>query len=165
MCKVLLISDANILIDVLDGGVIEQFFQLDFDYAVPDVLYHDEIKRQHPELIDYGLIIKELSEKAVDDALSLNTEHHKTGVSVIDCMALALARQEKCPLLTGDNALRQVSLGEGADVRGTIWIIGEMLEAELLTGNEAECAYRLMKENGSRLPWDETKAQVKKYIK
>lgn len=163
MCKVLLISDANILIDVLDGGISEQFFQLDYEYAVPDVLYEEELKVSHPELIQNGLTIKALTDVTVVDAFNLNVKHHQTGVSVIDCMALALARQEKCLLLTGDNALRKVSLGEGTEVRGTIWLVGEMLMEELLTANEAECAYRLMREAGSRLPWKDADTQINKY--
>jgi len=50
----LLISDANILIDVMAGGILEKIFSLDYEFAVPDVLFHEELREQHPDLPDMG---------------------------------------------------------------------------------------------------------------
>jgi|GEM_PF-3477377 hypothetical protein len=36
----LLISDANILIDMADGGLLEKMSRLPEKFAVPDVLFH-----------------------------------------------------------------------------------------------------------------------------
>jgi len=78
-------------------------------------------------------------------------------------MALALAKQEDCPLLTGDSALRQVSILEGVDVRGTLWLVGELMAANVITIDQAARAYDAMREDGSRLPWKEVDAQIKKF--
>jgi len=116
----LLISDANILIDISVGGLLDQLFQLNFEFGLPDVLFEYELQAQHPDLPASGLQIMTLAAEAVNDMTDLQAKHRKTGVSIYDCMALALARQEQCPLLTGDGALRQVSLAEGLDVKGTV---------------------------------------------
>lgn len=99
----------------------------------------------------------------MSDVQVLLARHRTAGVSVNDCMALALARQEQCTLLTGDGALRQVALAEGADVKGTVWLVGRMLEAGLIDAERARQAYQAMKEDGSRLPWDTIKQQLKSY--
>ena len=159
----LLISDANILIDISAGNLLNVMFRLDHDFGLPDVLFVEELQAQHPELPGMGLKILTLESEAVADMVALQAKHHKTGVSVNDCMALALARQEQSTLLTGDGALRQVALAEGADVKGTVWLVGQMLEAGLVDGERARRAYQAMKEDGSRLPWDTIRQQLKRY--
>ena len=161
----LLISDANILIDITVGGLLEAMFKLSYAFAVPDVLFHDELRDQNPKLPGKGLRILELKEQAIVDTAQLNVKHAKTGVSSNDCMALALAKQEGCPLLTGDRALRQVCLAEDVEVRGTIWLVGEMFEAGLVTLQQVEQAYAAMRADGSRLPWDEIDRQIKEFEK
>lgn len=42
------IRDANILIDMAEGSVLEKIFVLDRKFAVPDVLFHEELRGQHP---------------------------------------------------------------------------------------------------------------------
>ena len=159
----LLISDANILIDIIAGKLLNVMFRLDYDFGLPDVLFVEELQAQHPELPGMGLKILTLESEAVAETVTLQAKHHKTGVSVNDCMALALARQEQSTLLTGDGALRQVALAEGTDVKGTVWLVGQMLEAGLLDGERAGQAYEAMKEDGSRLPWGKIGQQLKRY--
>lgn len=163
MSHKLLISDANILIDVMAGGILEEIFSLDYKFAVPDVLFHEELREQHPDLPDMGLTILALGEAAIIDTAQLGVRHARSGVSNNDCLAMALARQESCPLLTGDNALRQVSILEEVEVRGTVWLMGELLESGVVDVGRAESAYDAMRTDGSRLPWKEVDAQIKKF--
>lgn len=51
----LLISDANILMDVEVGDLVAPMFSLGYQFAVPDVLYFDELEEQHAHLLDMGL--------------------------------------------------------------------------------------------------------------
>lgn len=165
MSQKLLISDANILIDVIAGGIMDEMFALDYEFGVPDVLFHYELKDQHPELPGKGLKVLELAAAAIADTFQLNAKHVKSGVSNIDCMALALARQEDCTLLTGDGALRQVALDEGSIVRGTLWLVEEMFNAGLVDLTKVRAVYTAMKADGSRLPWDEVEKQIKRLSK
>ncbi len=64
----LLISDANILIDLEEGALIEQMFQLPFQFLIPDILFEEELDEQHAYLIDYGLVLQELSGNPCDTA-------------------------------------------------------------------------------------------------
>ncbi len=51
----LLISDANILIDVEAGGLIETLFKLPMQFGIPDLLYYEEIEPGSPNLEKLGL--------------------------------------------------------------------------------------------------------------
>lgn len=146
----LLISDANILIDVIAGGIVDEMFALNYEFGVPDVLFHYELKGNHPELPGKGLKVMGLAAATIVDIVQLNAKHAKAGVSNNDCMALALARQEDCPLLTGDGALRQVALDEGAIVRGTLWLVEEMFNAGLVDLDGVTVSPGMKSKNRSR---------------
>lgn len=155
----LLISDANVIIDMEVGGLIKQMFRLDYEFAVPDVLYETELKENHANLPKLGLKRLELQPEAVAYTVELAARYRKPGR--IDLMALALAKQEQCRLLTGDQALREASKAEGMDVVGTIWLVGELLCVKIIAKKDARAAYNKMRESDRRLPWDEVDKQLK----
>lgn len=159
MPEKLLISDANVIIDMEVGGLIKQMFRLDYEFAVPDVLYEEELKENHSNLTKLGLKRRELQAAAVEYTVALGAKYPKPGR--IDLMALALAKQEQCRLLTGDQALREAGRAEGLEVVGTIWLVGEMLRVKIVAKKDARAAYNKMKETDRRLPWAEVERQLK----
>ena len=148
----LLISDANILMDVEVGDLVAPMFSLGYQFAVPDVLYYEELEDQHAHLLDMGLHIRTLSAKSVERVQSLAQTYVKPGRN--DLFALALAEAEKCTLLTGDAALRQAAQAEQIEVKGTVWLIGEMVREQRITVAVARAALNKMRVTGRRLPWD-----------
>lgn len=147
----LLISDANILIDMEEGQLIEQMFRLPWTFSVPDILFVEELQAQHAYLMEKGLQVGELTPDSMLYAFQLSQRSH--GPSRNDCFALALARQELCPLLTGDKALRVLADGEQVEVKGTIWLVEQLMTEKIITRQEAREAYARMRENARRLPW------------
>lgn len=157
----LLISDANIIIDMSMGGLLRLMFRFDVTFAVPDILFEEELRTDHPELLRLGLELLELREDTVVYAGELVERYRSLGASINDLLALALARQEKCPLLTGDGRLRTAGQREGIDVHGTLWLIEQMVKARTITVRQAEAGYSKMREAGRRLPWDDVDQQLR----
>jgi hypothetical protein len=163
----LLISDANILIDMEAGALMATLFQLPMQFGIPDLLYHEEIEQGSPGLADLGLQIMEVSGEFVAYAAQLPAQHNhllpaKSGPkpSHNDYLALALAKQEACTLLTGDANLRLVASKEQVDVMGTIGLLCAMIEHQLLTVDGALKALDHMKSSKRRLPWPEAEKAV-----
>jgi len=155
----LLVSDANVLIDLEVGGVIEHVFRLGDTLAVPDVLFAEELEAQHARLITLGLKTMVLEGEALQRVTGWAQRHPKP--SLYDWLAYALARQETAVLLTGDRDLRDaiklLEVAPGAKavaVHGTVWLLERMLGAEVLTPTEVRAAADLMRHGGRRLPWD-----------
>lgn len=148
----ILISDANILIDMEEGGILADMFRLPYEFATPDILYEEELSEEHAHLIDLGLVLKEVNSNSMAYVIQLTETYTRT--SRYDCFALALAKQENCPLLTGDMALRQAAEQEQAQVYGTIWVIEQLITENVISVERATSAYALMKSSGRRLPWD-----------
>ncbi|WP_163575263.1 PIN domain-containing protein [Halomonas faecis] len=155
----LLISDANVIIDLEAGELIEKLFELPYRFATPDVLYEEEIEPDSPHLAGWGLEVLVIGGDYIDYAVELG---HRYGdePSFNDRLALALAKQESCPLLTGDQNLRVLAVREQAEVRGTIWIFTELIEFGKVSKETAHAALAMMKQRDRRLPWD----KARKYI-
>ncbi len=159
----LLVSDANILIDIEVAGLTDAMFSLPYEYITPDSLFEQELRECHGELLDKGLQLAELEPDKVERVQQLAQQFK--GASNHDLEALVLAELKAIPLLTGDKKLRQVCLEINIDVRGTLWLVEQMLLGQIITVTEAEKAYDFMEEDGSRLPWDEIKKQITKWKK
>ena len=147
----LLISDANILIDLEEGDLLEQLFQLPYQFKVPDILFEEELRADHAHLETLGLQTGSLTAETMLDALELAQRY--SDPSRNDCFAFALARQEQCPLLTGDKALRKAAELESVMVKGTLWIVEQMVRQNLIDKLTALQAYDSMEQAGRRLPW------------
>lgn len=165
MGKKLLISDANIIIDIVAGELVEAMFSLEYEFATPDILYAEELEEQHPEIVKAGLQVHELAAESVIRADTYFHENSASRVSVNDCLALSLAKQEQCTLLTGDSKLKQLAIVEGVTVRGTLWLVEAMFNDGIVTVREVEVSYQKMLDDGSRLPIKKIQKQLKSFNK
>jgi len=148
----ILISDSNIFIDMEVAHLTSQMFALPYNFAIPDILYYEELEEEHPKLLDAGLKVLRLSSETIQYTESIIPKYPKAGKN--DLFALALAKQESCPLLTGDGALRKAGKKEEIQIFGTIWIMDELIKHNIITKDEAMEAYDRMKSNKRRLPWE-----------
>lgn len=160
MPRTLVISDANVLIDMESGGLLEPMFRLDYRFAVPDVLYEEELRDHHPGLVALGLHRIELSSASVRYVEVLAADRRSRGVGRYDLFALALARQEECLLLTGDALMRALAEAEQCRVHGTLWLVAELLGDGRIRAARARRAYEAMRDAGRRLPWAEIERQL-----
>ncbi|MDD3675208.1 PIN domain-containing protein [Thauera propionica] len=163
----LLISDANVLIDMEAGGLLEILFRLPMQIGIPDLLYYEEIEEGRPGLEQLGLQIMEVRGDFVKYAASLPGRYNSAlpanngaKPSHNDYLALALAKQESCTLLTGDANLRIVAEKEQVVVMGTIGLLRTMVENQLLTVDDALKALHKMKEGKRRLPWAKAESSL-----
>lgn len=148
----LLISDSNILIDMISGELLHLMFDLPEIFAVPDILYMEELHEQHSDLPGYGLQVLGIESKYMSEAYRLKPFYRNVGGN--DLFALVLAKQEKCPILTGDAKLREIAKSEKVDVYGSIWLIERMIQEKLISVEKANRAFDKMQNDNRRLPWN-----------
>jgi predicted nucleic acid-binding protein len=156
----LLVSDTNILLDWEDGGRLDVLFALGATLVIPDVLLAEELADRAARLKEFGLQAQPLGPEGIVRAATLARTHRKPGR--IDLLALALAEQEGCPLLTGDRDLRAAAEAEGVVVHGSLWLAEEAVAVGALAASELRSVYRRMREAGRRLPWKEVEAQLRR---
>ena len=154
----MLISDANILIDLECCQLIESMFELPYRFCTPDILFDRELKNQHSHLLIMGLQVLSLNSDSMTYVFGLQATYQKT--SLHDLMALSLAKQESCPLLTGDKALREASQKEAIVIHGTIWVLEQLVIHQKATLQSALNALTIMQTHGRRLPFDMAKERL-----
>jgi predicted nucleic acid-binding protein len=112
----LLVTDANILIDFETAGLAAELFRLPHEIVVPDVLYEQELASRHRHLPTLGLQVRRLTGEQVAEAYRFGLKYRASSVN--DVFALTLARNLGCPLVTGDRRLRSAAATEGLQVLG-----------------------------------------------
>ena len=154
----LLISDANILIDMEEGQLLQAMFRLPFQFQTPNLLFADELAEQHPYLPTYGLQLGILNGESMNRVSQLTLKYKNTGR--YDCMALALAQQEQCTLLTGDQNLTKAAKAEKVETRGSIWLVEQLVSHRMISIASARHSYAQMEANGRRLPWKQARQRL-----
>lgn len=90
----LLISDANIIIDLEAGEIVEVLFKLPSRFAMPDLLYEEEIEAASPYLVEMGLQTLVVSGEYIEYAIRLGEQYgEEPGFN--DRLALALAGKSR----------------------------------------------------------------------
>ena len=149
----ILVSDANIFVDMDVAGWTRHMFRLDDTFATPDVLYHDELAEHHAELPGLGLQVETLSSAGVAEVARLATIYREPSTN--DLFALALAKERSWPLLSGDRRLREAAQAEDMEIHGTLWLVERMIYGEIITVSQAEYGFDAMRNGNRRLPWAE----------
>ncbi len=159
----ILVSDANIFIDVTVSNLSRAMFRLEDTIATPDVLYQEELKEHHPELPGLGLQVEQLSIEGVTEVERLRTVY--TGPSSNDLFALALAKTNEWTLLSGDRSLRKAAAAEAVEVHGTLWLVERMVTSRVIDSAQAATAFELMRGSQRRLPWNAVNALMSRLSK
>ena len=156
----IIVSDANIFIDMDVAGLTRSMFQLEDTFATPDILYQEELSEHHSELPGLGLLVERLSSSAIADVERMVILY--TQPSINDLFALALGKERQWPLLSGDRRLREAARSEQVEIYGTLWLVERMVAAKIISVDQAGKRFELMRNGGRRLPWKQVKLLLRR---
>ena len=126
-----LVSDASVLIELSKWSLLEAIFALPCEFAVPDILYENELldlRGLTPEdLVRLGLRVEHLDSDGVSQAMGYQLRRPQ--LTLHDCFAIALSAINDWALLSSDKRMRQIADEESIEVLGVFRII-DQLEAE-----------------------------------
>ena len=156
------IIDASILLDFIEGGIFDTLFSLPFDFSTSDIVA-DEISRSYSpsELHALGLKILRLEAEQILMIETLQIEHIE--LSPNDLSVYILARQYRSLLISGDGPLRELADSHKVEYHGTLWLLGELIEKDLLSQKDAARALRTMLDNKRWLPRADSERLIKKW--
>lgn len=128
---IVVVNDANILIDLIKLQLVEPFFNINWEFHSTDLIIenelYDEQKLQLQPYIESGkLNIQELD--AEDMIAILDIQYKKPQLSDKDCSALYYAKKLNASLVTSDNTLRKYAESIQVDVHGHLWVMDAMVE-------------------------------------
>lgn len=149
--KKIIITDTNIITDLNNAKVLEQFVKLDNVY-ISDLIKYDEINSNTGDtnIINNFKVIN----ATANQLLEINSiRSKKPKLSSYDVLNYIIARDNDGILATGDNELRAFSIKNGIKVIRTLKIIELMLENRIISYKEAIKACKLLNANPTtRIP-------------
>lgn len=160
-------SDTNVWIDFSVIQKIELPFKLPYTYLMDEDAIADELLSPPDlgqELVAYGLKPVEITIEEFELAQLYGERYIK--LSIYDRIALAIAKNRNITLMTGDGPLRKAGKQEAVHVIGTLGIIDQLFEQDLIDVKEyVDCLQRLKKQNGGavRLPKAEIEVRLERY--
>lgn len=127
-------SDTCIWIDFQTINALELPFKLNCKYYISsdaldeELLFPSGIKE---ELLKLGLIAYEIGDEELLLVYDYQDKYPK--LSTNDAFALAIAKRNRYTLLTGDKNLRLAAEYEDVAVKGTLWVLDEILKEALIS--------------------------------
>ncbi len=130
-----LVSDSSVLIEFSKRLVLEEMFALEFQFAVPDLLFHEELldlgQYSRLDLQTFGLMIESLDSEGMRAALAYQSK--RPALSLVDSFSLALASNRGWALLTEDRAMQGVAQSEGVAHKDALWVVDRVYSAGVLS--------------------------------
>lgn len=130
------VKDANVFIDLESMGILDLWFQLDYQTITSSFVVVELEDGGHANAlasIHAGQVIEAvISGEEMEGFEALRVECEPTGLSMADVSVLYLAIREKALLLSGDKPLRNQAKVHLVEIHGTLWIMDQLVESELL---------------------------------
>lgn len=159
-----LVSDTSVLIDLERGDLLEPTFGLDWEFAVPDLLYERELRDFNgPKLQPLGLRVESLDGDGV--MIAVDYRRRVPALSLADSFALALAKINDWTLLAGDGALRNLAANEGVDYHGVLWVMDRLLQSGFAAGTLHRALTAIAAHPRCRLPARDVRERLDLYAR
>lgn len=156
------VEDANVLLDLVNGGVLAHWLGLDFENCTTPLVWRevsDGAQRSIVQpFIEAGLI--RLVDIAPHQWQEIVAFKEQAGVSIADASVWLLAKSEGAVLLSGDSKLRKSARLIGVDVRGIFWVLDVLIERKKIKATAAAKALQRMLNQGAFLPQGECESRI-----
>jgi predicted nucleic acid-binding protein len=154
----IVITDVSVFFDLYHLQVLPEFFALDLEIHTTDFVYNEitnSAQKNDFAIFERSkkLIIIKITPEEEDDIRDMRLA--RSNKSFPDRTILWKARQLNCALLTCDNALRKEAEANGLEVRGSIWVINELISNGIISNAKGIELLKHMKLVNPRLPVDE----------
>lgn len=147
----IIITDTNIITDLNNANILEEFINLDNVY-ISDMVKNDEInsKTGNVNLISKFKVISATPKELIEVS---NLSIIEKKLSTYDLLNYVIARDNNGILATGDNRLKNYSENNGVEVFRTLKIIKLMEEHNIISCRKAIKACNLLKQSSkTRIP-------------
>jgi len=159
----LLVSDANIFIDLERIGLLIEFSKLDIKISTSDFVFNELNEKQQ-------MLVKSLSIEIytlpAEELIKFFIEYQELGqvkISSQDYSIYYFAKKYKAYLLSNDKALRKFSNKKNIEVKGIFYILDLIIEQSELSKNDLHTSISLLL-NNSWLPKNEINIRLERLI-
>lgn len=167
----LIVSDTNIFIDLINGNLLEDFFNLPYEISTNILVLNEitdkkEFETVSPYIKDKKLDVHEIDAAEMSSIFDLkNASTTSSRLSLQDCSVWLYAKNTNARLLTGDSRLRKAAEKDGVKVSGILYVLDSIENHKIATVKKlSKSLKRIMSKNRqSRLPIDECLKRINKW--
>jgi hypothetical protein len=157
------VQDANVLIDLEQAGLYRRWFDLGIETWTTDLILHQiRVERQpdiHRSARERLLGVKETSGALMERMFQMKADV-PAGLELEDVSALFWAVELDAALLTGDRLLAREARTRRIVVRGSLWVMDQLVERKVVHPREAANGLQTLLRQGRRLPLKECRTRI-----
>ena len=165
----IVVNDTNVFIDLIDAGLLAEFFQLPWEVHTTDFVMLELKREGERKAVDSYVDLKKLTVgeltplevKRIMDLLA--SQRGKSNVSFTDCSVWLYAKTHGNALLTGDWKLKRQVTRDGIEVHGIIYVFDCLVEEEIVSPIVAAERLNILKNKNPRLPMDEINRRIEEW--
>lgn len=163
------IKDSSILIDLVNGDIIEEWFQLKIETWITEAVLSEIQCGAQAERIMVFLEAGAIKVEEIPDANALEwlteVSHFSKSnqISFADAASIFCAHKKKAWLFTGDGRMRKVANKTGLEVKGLLWVLDSLVKEGLIDEENACSSLTAIRNAGARLPEDECEERLKRW--
>lgn len=167
----LIVSDTNIFIDLINGNLLEEFFNLPYKISTNILVLNEitdkkEFETLSPYIKENKLDVHEIDAAEMSSIFDLkNASTTSRNLSLQDCSVWLYAKNTNARLLTGDSRLRKAAEKDGVKVSGILYVLDSIEHHNAATAKKLSNALKqiMIKNKQSRLPVDECVKRINKW--
>lgn len=160
----IVITDVSVFFDLYYVQVLPEFFALDIEIQTTNFVYNEIVNQDQIEEFrvferSKKLHVISISPEEEEEVKSMKL--FRLNKSISDKSILWKAKQLNCPLLTCDGKLRKEAESQGIIVYGSIWVIKQLIDNEIINTSQGIVVLETLKIVNTRLPIEEIDRLIK----
>lgn len=166
----IVINDANIFFDLINVGLLDEFFQLPFEFHTLELVVHEIDREEQRKAVQKYIDNGRLKVKTYDGEdflqVALFANSLIGNLSLTDSSVLYYALQMPgCRILTGDRQLRNRATEYHVQVSGVIFVFDKLIEYGVLTKEKGARKIKELLLTNPRLPRTLIEERINKWSK
>lgn len=151
------VIDSSVILDFYEVKELTNLMGFPHRLITLDLMVHDLDTPTPSEIAKSGIVS---IETPVNIMLAMAEMAVKYNISVYDAALMLYAKESGSILLSGDKLLRTASKKEGVTVKGTLWVLEELVAKKNVQANKACFILERMFMLGRRLPSEESSSKI-----
>jgi predicted nucleic acid-binding protein len=161
----LIITDTNVLFDVVKIGALPEFFSLDYEicttiFVIEEIKTSPQRKLLETFIRAKKLTVFEFTGEEIDEIENSSTVTDLKRFT--DKSIIWKSLQFNCTMLTGDKKMRVIAEKMGLEVHGSIWVIDELINKDLISGQRTILLLEKLMVTNRWLPRNEIEKRINK---
>jgi predicted nucleic acid-binding protein len=165
---IMVVCDANILIDLLQVDLFNAFLKLKWKICVPPGVV-DEVQEDNLDQLIQAIRSKKTILPVFTPEDLFRIQEFKARyqpLSIEDCSCLFLAENPSAVLLTGERKLKTIATAShGLKAHGVLWIFERLIERNIISRRKAHAKLTHLMTLNNRLPKPECERLLKRWKK